>query len=79
MRGDIVIVRTFGGKPAERRVWDTNDSLVYVTTDEEFAKLVVGKPALQPVGFPKEDVFCRPAKKFTLKHINWSRLVQWPD
>lgn len=77
MRGELVIVRTFGGKPVERRVWDVGEAVVYVTNDEEFEKLVAGKPALQPIGFPKEDVFCRPASESPQKRLRWSRLRPW--
>ncbi len=73
----MVIVRTFGGKPVERRVWDVGESVVYVTNEEEFNKLVAGKPALEPIGFPKEDVFCRPANKSSHKRFRWSHLNPW--
>lgn len=77
MRGELVIVRTFGGKPVERRVWAVGEAVVYVTNDEEFNKLVAGKPALEPIGFPKEDVFCRPANKSAHKRFRWSHLIPW--
>ena len=77
LRGELVIVRTFGGKPVERRVWDVGEAVVYVTNEEEFQKLVAGKPALDPIGFPKEDVFCRPASKSLPKRFHWSSLSRW--
>jgi hypothetical protein len=77
LRGEIVIVRTFGGKPVECRVWDVGDTLVYVTNDEEFEKLIAGKAALAPIGFPKEDIFCRPASNFHGKRLHWSQLIPW--
>jgi hypothetical protein len=77
LRGEVVLVRTFGGEPVERRVWDVGDSVVYVSNNEEFEKLVAGKPALAPVGFPKEDIFCRPANESLDDRVDWSRLEQW--
>jgi hypothetical protein len=57
MRGNIVIIRTYGDVPLVRRVWDEDDSAIYITNDEQFQLLTQGKEALQPVGFPREDVF----------------------
>jgi hypothetical protein len=76
-RGELVLVRTFDGTPVERRVWSVGDAVVYVANDEEFGKLAAGKPALSPIGFPKEDVFCRPANKSTYRNVDWSRLQPW--
>jgi hypothetical protein len=52
-------------------------SVVYLTNDEQFEKLLVGKPALQPIGFPKEDIFCLPANKSITEGLNSSRLSRW--
>jgi hypothetical protein len=58
MRGDLVIVRAFGGKPLIRRVWEEVEKGVYITDDILFKRLMDGeKGTIQPVGFPKEDVF----------------------
>ena len=77
LRGELVIVRTFGGKLVECRVWDVGEAVVYVTNDEEFDKLIAGKPALDPIGFPKEDIFCRPASKSARKRLRGSQLNPW--
>ena len=79
MRGEVVIVRTFGGKPAQRRVWDVGDTVVYLTNEDQFALLIAGKPALEPIGFPKEDVFCLPANKSTRKPFRWAQLIPWQN
>jgi len=58
MRGDLVIVRAFGGKPLIRRVWNEVEHGVYITNDTIFKKLMAGENGtIQPVGFPREDVF----------------------
>lgn len=57
MRGDFVIVRAFGDIPLVRIVWDETDKIIYITNEEQYALLSAGKPALEPVGFPWEDVF----------------------
>jgi len=77
MRGETVLVRTFGGKALRRRVWTVSDRLVYVTNDEEFEKLVAGKPAVEPIGFPTEDVFCLSENESTAPETEWSQLVPW--
>jgi hypothetical protein len=79
LRGEVVIVRTFGGKPAQRRVWDVGDTVVYLTNEDQFALLIAGKPALEPIGFPKEDVFCLPANKSTRKPFRWAQLIPWQN
>ena len=77
MRGDTVIVRAFGGKALKRRVWGTGDGLVYITSNEEFEKLVAGKPAAEPIGFPKEDVFIDTANESGNGSVDWSQLAPW--
>ncbi len=57
MRGDIVIVRAFGGEPLVRRIWEDAGPGVYITTDIIFGNLLAGDNKFQPVGFPREDVF----------------------
>lgn len=57
MRGDKVIVRAYGGIPLIRRIWDENDCAVYITNDEQFQLLTDDKVAIEPIGFPREDVF----------------------
>lgn len=77
MRGDIVIVRAFGGKALKRRVWDVGDTVVYITNDEQFERLVAGKHALEPVGFPKEDVFRDTENGSSDDAVDWARLAPW--
>jgi hypothetical protein len=57
MRGDIVIVRAFGGEPLVRRIWEEAGRGIYITTDTIFENMLAGDTKIQPVGFPREDVF----------------------
>lgn len=77
MRGDTVIVRAFGGKALLRRVWDVGERVVYVTNDDEFDKLAAGQPAIEPIGFPKEDVFRVSEEHSRERNLEWSRLEVW--
>ena len=77
MRGDTVIVRAYGGKALLRRVWDVGERVVYVTNDEEFDKLAAGRPAIEPIGFPKEDVFRVSETQSRGRNLDWSQLERW--
>jgi hypothetical protein len=57
MRGDLVIVRAFRGVPLVRRIWEEVERGVYITDDAHLEKLLAGEETIQPVGFPREDVF----------------------
>jgi hypothetical protein len=59
-RGDIVVCRTFGGKPKVNRVWDTSLEAIYCCNEERFQAMWRGEPFhpyQSPLGFPAEDVF----------------------
>jgi len=49
MKGELVIIRAFGGQPLLRRIWEIDNKVVYVTDDS--------KKDLISLGFPREDVF----------------------
>jgi len=57
MQGDLVIVRAYGGKPLVRRIWAEDETGIYITDDNQLKRLIAGKSAIPPIGFPKEDVF----------------------
>jgi hypothetical protein len=57
MRGDLVIVRAYGGVPLVRRIWEKDEKGVYITDDVQLELLLAGGYAIQPIGFPREDVF----------------------
>lgn len=43
--------------PLIRRVLDENEFFIYITNDEQFQHLTNGEKALEPVSFPRKDVF----------------------
>lgn len=84
MRGDFVIVRAFGDIPLIRRLWDEDNNGVYITNDEQFQLLIDGKEALEPIGFPREDVFkYDPELASTIDRLvkskkwDWNKLVSF--
>jgi len=79
LRGEVVLVRAFGGEPVKLRVWGVKNSVVFVTNEMEYEKLVAGKPALDPIAFPKRDIFCVPATMSADGSFDWSQLVLWSD
>ena len=54
--GARVAVTILGGNRVVRRVWEANDALVYLCTDEMYERLSRGESAAQPIAFPIEDV-----------------------
>ena len=78
MRETIVIARAFDGAALVRRVWEAANGLVYLSSDPEFAKLVAGRDALPPIGFPACDVFVYEPEALMHKGgVNWAHLKQW--
>jgi hypothetical protein len=57
IKGQVVVCKDVIGLPIVRVVWDSNDSLVFIHTREQFDLRMSGEAHLEPVGFPKEDVF----------------------
>lgn len=76
MKGDKVIVRSFGNKPLVRRVWEVAQDVVFICSEENYIALSSGKAGLLPVGFPKEFVFrYNPKQDAVLNTPNvWNRL-----
>lgn len=79
MRGEKVIVRTFGNRAVIRRVWTADHEQVHITDDAQFAKLIKGESAIQPVCFRRADVFrCDPIIAAQLpENIDWRKLQPW--
>lgn len=57
MKGEVVIVRAFGGEPLIRRVWEATNEAVFACSERCFEGLMAGLPELLPIGFPRYDVF----------------------
>jgi hypothetical protein len=78
MKGDLVIVRAFGGLPLIRRIWEEDERGVYITDDVQLKRLLAGGYAIQPVGFPKEDVFrFDPELAAEMDHLNKEGKWDW--
>lgn len=84
MRGERVVVRDFKGRPVVCRVWDEDQSGVYVVNEEGLKLLQSheGAAILIPIGFPREDVFEYDpgvVKLVGQESADWSRLNQWKE
>lgn len=78
MKGDKVIVRAYRETALIRRIWDINEYVIYIIDENNYQKLKSGQKALEPIGFPKEDVFkYKPELEKNLDKINWSKLEPW--
>ncbi len=84
MRGDLVIVRAYGGMPLIRLVWEEDERGVYITDDARFKLLVAGEASAPSVGFPMEDVFKYDAELaatirdlFENGELDWDALVPY--
>jgi len=75
MKGDKVIVRSFGDKPLVRMVWEITSSAVFICTEENFSALSRGNNGLWPVGFPKECVYRYNPKINLNAPIVWDQLT----
>jgi hypothetical protein len=78
MRGETVIVRAFGGKPLLKKVWSVGARVVYLLDETDLEKMLAGGESVQPIGFPKEDVFKYDAAMAgILSETVWPKLIQW--
>lgn len=85
MKGQVVVAKEFNGNPIVRRVWTVGANTVFISDEQNFAKLAGGIPALEPVGFPIDDVFDVPRgiteREMQEKHrrgeLDWSTMRQW--
>ena len=78
IRGEMVLVRTFGDRPVVRRVWDSAKGLIYICSDKQFDMMANGEDSPPPIGFPANDVYCydEVSKKFLSSdgHMDWTKL-----
>ena len=78
MRGDMVIVRSYNGKPLVREVWDSDEQGVYITDDLQFRLLTTGRDGLEPIRFPREDVSKYDQQLVESgEKLDWSKLECW--
>ena len=75
MRGEIVVAKTFTGKPAVLRVWDYDDYAVYLTDERGLKDIEAGEEVV-PVGFPRADVFSW-EKDIGSTVSDWGALRPW--
>ncbi len=81
MKGEFVVLRAYDG-PLVRRVVAAEQDVVYVATDEQYGLLAQGLPALEPVGFPREDVFQydpKLEKEIARGKVDWQRLTPYTE
>lgn len=57
MRGQVVVCRNFMGDALVRLVWEDSMELVFIHSEDQYEAHSKGHPFLEPVGFPREDVF----------------------
>lgn len=57
MRGELVLVRKYGGRAGVGIVWDVLEGTVLIYGESLYLLAVDGKSHLHPVGFSLEDVF----------------------
>jgi hypothetical protein len=77
MKGDKVIVRTYGDEPKMVRVWEVTPTTVFVCSEENYETLLRGEEGLLPVGFPKEYVFRYNPKQDAILNSStiWNELI----
>jgi hypothetical protein len=56
MRGDVVLVRAYGGEALRRLVWEIIGDMVMVVNPDYYDRALQGDD-IRPIGFPVEDVF----------------------
>lgn len=56
-KGANVRVRCVSGELRENIVWIDHGDVVMVCAEDQFGRLVSGKPAPMPIGFKRVDVF----------------------
>lgn len=78
MRGDKVIVRSYGNKPLVRRVWEVTPDAIFICSEENYKTLIRGEDGLLPVGFPREFVY-RYNSNVNVKSIAWDKLTVYEN
>lgn len=82
MKGDYVVVRTFGGGAALAQVWDETPDAVVVLSPQEYGLQLSGGGSLFPIGFKHQDVFKHDVSlndMLATGVIEWQRLAPYPQ
>jgi hypothetical protein len=79
MKGEKVIVRSYGNKPLVRRVWEVTPKVVFICSEENYQALSNGKDGLLPVGFPREYVYRYNPKIDISKQVSWDKLTTYEN
>ncbi len=84
MRGEQVIVRSYGDKPLLRNVWGVGKDVVYITRESQCQRTVEHGEQIDFIGFPREDVFqydpqlaASMEKLYREGKWNWDELTPW--
>jgi hypothetical protein len=79
MKGDFVVLRAYDG-PVVRRVVEVVGDVVYIASDDQFSLIASGLPSVEPVGFPRRDVFQYDPeleKDISRGKVEWQRLTPY--
>jgi len=76
MRGQKVVCKGFDGDALELVVWEDSSSLIYVHSEDQFEARMNGRPHLESVGFPVEDVFIW-KERLNKTEVDWSKLQRY--
>jgi len=79
MRGQRVVCRDVNGIPLVRRVWAISEKKVYVHDEANFFRHGSGEEYLEPVGFPREDVFVLDSGGDAISDVAAARGFTWGD
>jgi len=56
-RGQLIVVKYVNGSFWIRRLWSVVELGVYILSESEWEKRCSGSRSLEPVGFPKDDIY----------------------
>ncbi len=71
-RGQHVVCNWFNGEAFELIILEDSSSLISVHSEDQFKVHVDGRPHIEPVGFPAEDVFIQ-KERISGRNIDWSK------
>lgn len=76
--GDTVVVRSYRDEPKVARVWDCNNTTVFICNESDFNSVITGSIAAPLVGFPLRDVYLYDAEKMPESApFNWGAMQRY--